>query len=143
MRTHSEGNANHKPLTINQEPEDQEHLSPSATVDQGGDRKIPFDRILFMYQQICGKTFKGAATLTDARKKNITKCWNRKVEGRHVFRSGDFWNDYFAWCLRDQHWCGEEGKTWKASLEFVTRPDIVDRLIDEMILEGVFANEPA
>jgi uncharacterized protein YdaU (DUF1376 family) len=125
------------------EDQDQKHLSPSATREQESDRKIPFDRILGMYQKICGKTFKGAALLTDARKKNITKCWNRKVEGKHVFRSGDFWTDYFTWCLRDAHWCGEPGKTWKATLEFVTRPDIVDRLIDEMTLEGVFANEPA
>lgn len=125
------------------EDKDQKHLSPSATGEAVKERKIPFDKILSMYQEICGSTFKGAAVMNDARKKNITKCWNRKVNGKLVFQSGAFWSDYFNWCLRDPHWCGEQGGSWKASLEFVTRPDIVDRIIDEMILEGMITNEPA
>lgn len=98
------------------------------------------EKILQLYNEICGSHFKGAATMTDLRKKNIQKCWNRKVAGMEVFQSPAFWFDYFTWCLRDPHWKGEQGKTWKASLEFVTRPDIVDRVIDEMLVEGVFAN---
>lgn len=149
MRTHCEGNANHKPLTINQELEDQKPLSPDKPEDEkAADQKkprteIPFDWILKKYNEICGHSFKGAATLTDARKKNITKCWARKVGSKLIFQSGDFWKEYFNWSLRDPHWHGEAGKTWKASLEFLTRHDIVDRIIDEMTLEGVFANEPA
>lgn len=143
MRTHSEGNANHKPLTKNQEPEDQEPLSPSATPAVKPERKEPaFKRILEIYNEICKGRFKGAAEITTERKKNITKCWNRKVDGKMVFQSGQFWSDYFTWCLRDPHWCGETGN-WKASLEFVTRTSSVDRIIDEMTLEGVFNNEPA
>jgi len=136
-------NLNHKPLTINQEQEDQKPLSPSAPAEQKPERKDPaFARILEIYGQVCKGHFKGAATITAERRKNITKCWNRKVNGVLVFQSGKFWTDYFTWCLRDPHWCGETG-TWKASLEFVTKPTSVDRILDEMTLEGVFTNEPA
>lgn len=101
------------------------------------------EKILEMYNAICGASFKGAATMTDVRQKQVQKCWNRKIAGIYPFQSSAFWADYFAWCLRDGHWKGENPKSWKASLEFVTRPDIVDRVIDEMILEGVFANASA
>lgn len=128
--------------------EDQEHLSPDESgdvddklADKKHDRQIPFDWIMTKYNEICGHSFKGAATMTAERKKNITKCWGRKVNGVLVFQSGNFWKEYFTWCLRDPHWHGEVGKAWKASLEFVTRHDIVDRVIDEMVLEGVLVNE--
>lgn len=134
---------NQEPLTINQEPEDQEPLSPPATPAVKPERKEPaFKRILEIYNEICKGRFKGAAEITTERKKNIAKCWNRTVNGKLVFQSGQFWSDYFTWCLRDPHWCGETGN-WKASLEFVTRTSSVDRIIDEMTLEGVFNNEPA
>lgn len=125
------------------EDKDQKHLSPTAPPASKPERKEPaFDKILEIYTSVCGGIFKGAAEMTTIRKKNVTKCWNRKVNGKMVFHSGKFWIDYFTWCLRDPHWCGETGK-WKASLEFITKPDSVDRIIDEMTLEGVFTNEPA
>lgn len=137
-------NVNH--TDTDTDTEDQKPLSP-----QNGDvagklakpkpEQPPFDWIMARYNEICGHAFKGAATLTDARKKNITKCWSRKVNGKLVFQSGGFWKEYFTWCLRDPHWHGEPGKSWKATLEFVTRHDIVDRVIDEMTLEGVFNHE--
>lgn len=143
MRTHSEGNANQEPITINQELENQEHLSSSTPPTQKPERKEPaFKRILEIYNEVCKGRFKGAAEITTERRKNITKCWNRKVNGKLVFQSGQFWSDYFTWCLRDPHWCGETGN-WKASLDFVTRTSSVDRIIDEMTLEGVFDHEPA
>lgn len=125
------------------EDQDQKHLSPSAPPAQKPERKEPaFKRILEIYQQVTKGVFKGAAEITTERRKNITKCWNRRVNGKLVFQSGQFWSDYFTWCLRDPHWCGETGN-WKASLEFVTRTSSVDRIIDEMTLEGVFTDEPA
>lgn len=125
--------------------EDQKHLSPQADDEpEKPQKELPkYDWIMAKYNEICGHAFKGAATLTEARKKNIAKCWSRKVNGKLVFRSGGFWKEYFTWCLRDPHWHGQEGKSWRASLEFVTRHDIVDRVIDEMTLEGVFDHEPA
>lgn len=127
---------------------EEKNTCPQQAADDPGpakkakpERPIPFEWIKDRYNEICGHSFKGAAAITDERKKNITKCWGRKVEGRQVFQSGDFWREYFAWCLKTPNWHGEPGKTWKASLEFVTRHDIVDRVIDEMILEGVFASE--
>lgn len=125
------------------EDQDQKHLSPLAPPAPKRERKEPaFERILEIYKEVCGGVFKGAHDITEVRRKNITKCWSRSVNGKLVFQSGQFWADYFTWCLRDPHWRGETGK-WKATLEFVTKPDSVDRIIDEMKLEGVFANEPA
>lgn len=125
------------------EDQDQKHLSPSATSDQKKERKEPaFNRILEIYNDVCKGRFKGAALLTTERKKNIKACWNRKVGGKLVFQSGQFWHDYFTWCLRDPHWRGETGN-WKASFEFVTKTTSVDRIIDEMTIEGVFENETA
>lgn len=130
-----------------EEDKDQKHLSP----DKPDDAQKPslkkleltnevMEKIMARYNAICGHSFKGAAELTAARKKNLAKCWSRKVNGKLVFQSGKFWEEYFTWCLRDPHWHGEAGKSWKASMEFVTRHDIVDRVIDEMVLEGVFEN---
>ena len=128
--------------------EDQEHLSPDESGDVGEqpsgkkpEKPIPFDWIMARYNEICGHSFKGAATMTAERKKNITKCWARKVNGIPIFQSGNFWKEYFAWCLREPRWHGKAGESWKASLEFLTRHDIVDRVIDEMVLEGVLASE--
>lgn len=101
----------------------------------------PYDWIMERYNSICGATFKRAAEMNPVRMKNIAKCWNRKVRGVAVFQSGKFWEAYFNWCLRTTHWAGEPGKSWRASLEFVTRPDKVDVIIDEMIVEGIFGDE--
>lgn len=130
------------PSPSQSEDKDQKHLSLEATGEVRKEEKIPFDKILGLYQGICGNVFKGAAKITGIRKKQITACWGMKVEGKAVFRSGAFWSDYFEWCLRNAHWRGDKGD-WKASLEFVTRKDIVERVLDEMILEGVFADEKA
>lgn len=122
-------------LLSSQEPDDGNPMPSAPKIE-----KPPFDKIMARYNAICGHSFKGAAEMTEARKKNIVKCWARKVDGKTVFQSGKFWEEYFTWCLRDPHWHGEVGKSWKASLEFVTRHDIVDRVLDEMKLEGVFEN---
>lgn len=130
-----------------EEDKDQKHLSPDKPDDAPKTitKKVELtnevmEKIMARYNAICGHSFKGAAELTSVRKKNLAKCWARKVNGKLVFQSGKFWEEYFTWCLRDPHWHGEAGKAWKASMEFVTRHDIVDRVIDEMILEGVFEN---
>lgn len=95
---------------------------------------IPFEKIMDLYREICVPTFKGASTLTKERKKNIEACWAYKVKGKKHFQSAEFWRVFFNRCLLNSHWRGETGK-WRASLEFLTRMDIMERVVDEILVE--------
>ena len=96
--------------------------------------KIPFEKIMDLYREICVPTFKGASTLTKERKKNIEICWAYKVKGKKHFQSAEFWRVFFNRCLLNSHWRGETGK-WRASLEFLTRIDIMERVVDEILVD--------
>lgn len=98
-------------------------------------RPVPLDKILSMYNQVCGNVFKKAARLTGKREKQIKACWAYKVDGKLVFQSAQFWSVFFNKCIQNPHWRGENGGAWKASLEFVTRKDIMERVVDEILVE--------
>lgn len=109
-------------------------IEPMSSASPKTEKEIPFQRILDLYQEICGSVLKPAIKLTDERKKNIRLCWNYAVNGVKVFRSGDFWRVYFDHCLKNPHWRGETG-AWKASLEFVTRKSVMEPAVEELQLQ--------
>lgn len=84
---------------------------------------VRLSEILNAYNQVCGKTFKGAEVLTPKRRGNIKKLMQMKVRGKYPFRDMgiEFWEGYFTDCLENPHWRGETGGTWKADFEFITR----------------------
>jgi phage replication O-like protein O len=94
--------------------------------------RIPFDKIMGLYNQVCGEKLPRCLKLNDKRKGNIRKCWNLVIDGEKPFRKGEFWEGYFNDCLQDKHWLGENDRGWRAHLEFLTREENVLR-----VLEGV------
>lgn len=127
MRTHSEGNANHKPITNNQEPEDQKHCDQQA---ESPKEKIPFEKIRMIYNDVCKGILSEAIKLDDKRKRNIRKCWAMNINGATPFQSGDFWRQYFTDCLEDPHWTGANDRGWRANLEFLTRESSVLKVLE-------------
>jgi hypothetical protein len=129
MRTHSEGNANHKPLTINQEPEEIKNTCDQQAESPAKDR-IPFEKIRMVYNEVCVPALSEALKLDDKRKRNIRKCWAMEVAGSYPFKSGEFWRQYFSDCLLDPHWTGSNDRGWKADIEFLTRETTVLKVLE-------------
>lgn len=92
--------------------------------------KPPLQKILALYNEICGPTMKRAVVVDKDRERNIQKCWDFVFEGNHIFRSGEFWKTYFTASLLDQHWQGDNDRKWKADLEFITRPSTVSKILE-------------
>ena len=97
--------------------------------------KIPTEQIMNLYNQVCAGSFKKALTMTGVRERNIKACWKYKVKGKQVFRSAGFWKAYFEHCLKNSHWLGQNDRGWTASLEFVTRKDVMERTVESLLLE--------
>lgn len=126
--------------TNNQDTNNQQNLmSLAATAGdaQAKKEKIPFSKIMEIYNEILGDVFRRALSLDKARTLNITKCWNRQVEGKFIFRSGDFWRMYFTACRDKAFLQGMNDRGWVAHLEYVTRETVVTGVLEDM------ANEPA
>lgn len=93
---------------------------------------IPYEAILEKYNEVCGKTFKGAIALTPKRKANIKTLFNLKIKNKRPFKDHgmDFWEAYFNDCLENSHWRGQNDRGWKADLEFLTRPEVATKLLE-------------
>lgn len=98
-------------------------------------RPVPLEKILSIYNEICGDTFKRAGRMTAVREKHIRKCWAYKVNGKLIFQSAQFWTLFFNRCLLNEHWRGKNDRGWRASLEFLTRMDVMERVVDEILVE--------
>lgn len=120
--------------------EDQKLLSPDGADDEVPDKterkprradETPYAEIMAAYQEVCGGILKGAEVLSTKRKTLIKKCYQLQVRNQYPFRDRgiEFWKTYFKECIKNPHWCGENGTGWKAGLEFVTREDNVLRVL--------------
>lgn len=114
--------------------ESKQVLNPSkSSVEQA--QPVPLEKILRLYNEICGDVFKKASLMNNAREKNIRKCWAYKVNGKLIFQSAQFWTLFFNRCLLNEHWRGNNDRGWRASLEFLTRMDVMERVVDEILVE--------
>lgn len=93
---------------------------------------IPYEAILEKYNEVCGKTFKGAIALTSKRKANIKTLFSLKIKNKRPFKDHGmaFWEAYFNDCLENPHWRGQNDRGWKADLEFLTRPEVATKLLE-------------
>lgn len=138
---------NHKPLTINQEPEESKALvtgepetdgfelsSPEQESVPHGRKKLPFTYtdIQNAYNKICRGTFKGCDAMTPKRKGKVRAMVAMEFMGQKPFRDLGigFWEQYFTDCLRNPHWCGNNDRGWKAHFEFVTTPDNALKILE-------------
>lgn len=92
--------------------------------------RIPYAKIVDIYNTVCGGVLPRCLELNEKRRANIRKCWNLKIGGQFVFRTGDFWEGYFSDCLQSAHWTGNNDRGWRAHLEFLTRTENVLRVLE-------------
>lgn len=111
------------------EAEDQDTTSADQPASAKAEN-IPFKRIADIYNTVCGGVLPRCLELNDKRKRNIRKCWNMKIAGKHLFRTAEFWEGYFNDCLQNPHWTGNNDRNWRAHLEFLTREENVLRVLE-------------
>ena len=118
-RTVNEPSPNHKPITNNQEPiEDQKPLSPDD--DEKPANKIPYQQIADLYNRVCGDVLPKCVALNDKRRTSIRSLWNMTINGVKPFRDLEFWEGYFNDCLTNKHWTGGNDRGWRADIDFLT-----------------------
>lgn len=130
MRTHSEGNANQEPLTINQEQEDQQPCPQQA---ENG-HQFKFADIQTTYNAICSPTLPACRTMTDKRKRQVKRMVDLEFNGKRPFREHGIgmWESYFRDCLTNKHWVGENDRGWRADFDFVTKPDNAIKMLERI-----------
>ncbi|MNJ32044.1 Bacteriophage replication protein O [compost metagenome] len=94
--------------------------------------KIPYGRIVAIYNDVCGGKLPQCIKVTEKRRKLIKGCWNLEVNGVHPFRKSEFWTAYFTDCLANKHWIGENDRGWTADIEFLTRQDKVLKVLEAL-----------
>lgn len=139
MRSHSEGNANHKPITINHELEDQKLLSLDAPLegvllpDQREKPRFSYSDIQKAYNDICPPAFPACAVMNEKRKRQIKQMVEIEFLDGKPFKKGiDVWRQYFTDCLTNPHWCGKNDNGWRADFDFVTLPKNAIKLMERM-----------
>lgn len=122
---------NHKPLTINQEPEDQNPLPPDGDDSKG--KKVSYSTIQSAYNEICSPTLPACLAMNESRKKQIRAMAGIVFDGAKPFTMGiEVWRQYFTDCLTNDHWCGKSEGGWRADFDFVTKPKNAIKLMERM-----------
>jgi phage replication O-like protein O len=109
------------------------HDKPAPQAEQpkaAKGEKIPYSRIVEIYNQTCGHALPQCLKLNDKRRTNIRNCWNLKINGVQPFRKGEFWIAYFGDCLAVKHYTGDNDRSWKADIEFLTRESTVLKVLE-------------
>ncbi len=117
------------PSVENPEAETQDTPSTDQPASAKAER-IPYSKIVEIYNRVCGKSIPRCLTLNDKRKRNIRSCWNLEIEGSYPFRRSEFWEAYFAQCLLNPHWMGQNDTGWTADIEFLTRQEKVLKVLE-------------
>lgn len=117
--------------SLESEPEQQVTTPPDQPEAIKAD-KIPYSRIVAIYNEVCGGKLPQCIKVTDKRRTLIKGCWNLEVNGVHPFRKSEFWAAYFTDCLTNKHWTGENDRGWTADIEFLTRQDKVLKVLEAL-----------
>lgn len=92
--------------------------------------RIPFNKIMDLYNRVCGDRLPRCLKLNEKRKRQIRNCWNLEINGAYPFRTSEFWEGYFNDCLTNPHWTGSNDRGWTADIEFLTRQDKVLKVLE-------------
>lgn len=92
--------------------------------------KIPYARIVEIYNQTCGHALPQCLKLNDKRRTRIRACWNLEINGVYPFRKSEFWAAYFSDCLAVKHYTGSNDRGWTADIEFLTREATVLKVLE-------------
>lgn len=108
--------------------ENKEHLSP---VGNASGERITYAMVQQAYNEICSPTFPACAVMNDKRKRQIKAMGAIDFMGAKPFTKGiDVWRQYFADCLTNPHWCGQNDRGWTADFDFVTNPKNAIKLME-------------
>lgn len=119
------------PDGLESEAEQQGNPAPVQPSAAKADR-IPYSRIVEIYNTVCGEKLPKCLKLSPKRKTLIKGCWNLEINGIHPFRKGEFWTAYFTDCLNNKHWIGENDRGWTADIEFLTKQDKVLKVLEAL-----------
>ena len=123
LQDECDSNANHKPLTINQEPLNNTSISPTAQSAKAD--KIPYLKIKDLWNKHC-TNLKGVRDLTQKRKTAIKKLWNQKNDaGEYPYRDSAFYIRWFTFCNDDPWYNGTDPNSsgWIADFIFCLKVD--------------------
>lgn len=111
--------------------EQQNDTNPDQPAKPKAER-IPYSRIVEIYNEVCGAKLPQCMKLTDKRRNLIKGCWNLEIKGMFPFRKSEFWAAYFTDCLNNKHWIGENDRGWTADIEFLTKQDKVLKVLEAL-----------
>ena len=117
-------------VAVEEQGEDPKPGTDPVQPEQAKADRIPYSRIVAIYNEVCGGTLPQCMKLTEKRRRLIRGCWNLEVNGIHPFRKGEFWTAYFTDCLANKHWVGQNDRGWTADIEFLTRQDKVLKVLE-------------
>ena len=119
--TESEGNANHKPLTINQEPD---ITTSSVKTD-----RCPTAQIIELFHTHAPSLVQ-PKIVPDSVKAQIAARWRES----EIHQSLDFWSGFFAYCEQSDFLAGRTdgrgGKPFRAGLEWVVKASSFAKIIN-------------
>lgn len=121
---------NQEPITNNQEP----FKSPCPQQAEDG-HKFRFAEIQEAYNRICSPTLPACRAANDARKKQVKRMVDLEFNGKRPFREHGLamWESYFADCLTNKHWCGDNDRSWRADFDFVTNSKNAIKLLERVL----------
>lgn len=93
-------------------------------------KAIPYAKVMEIYNRVCGSKLPSCIKLNAKRQRQIKACWDMEIDGAYPFRRGEFWEAYFAQCLTNPHWIGQNDRGWTADIEFLTRQDKVLKVLE-------------
>lgn len=126
-------NLNHKPLTINQEPEDQQPCDQQAESPDllGDDKKVKTAQIHIPYDQILasfGKrlpSFPQPRKLDPDRRQAVKAIWTKEED----YGSVDFFDRFFGYVAKSDFLMGETG--WKScNFDWIFKPKNFRKIIE-------------
>lgn len=120
---------NQEPLPTNQEP------SKSTCPQQADDgHKFRFAEIQEAYNRICSPTLPACRAANEARRKQVKRMVDLEFNDKRPFREHGLpmWESYFADCLKDKHWTGDNDRGWRADFDFVTNPKNAIKLLERI-----------
>jgi hypothetical protein len=111
--------------------EDQEPL-PSVD-DERAAKKICYSTIQQAYNETCSPALPACAVMNESRKRQIKAMASIEFMGKKPFTQGiEVWQQYFADCLTEPHWIGQNDRGWRADFDFVTTPKNAIKLMERM-----------
>lgn len=134
--------ANHQQSTSNQPAthhnkevqEIQEEIKRTCPQQADDGHKFRFTEIQDAYNRICSPTLPACRAANDSRRKQVKRMVELEFNGKRPFREHGLamWESYFADCLKNKHWTGDNDRGWKADFDHVTNPRNAIKLLERV-----------